>query len=252
MLWRIEFRKHIFVFLPCWLVVALTGTAALIAPGAAWLQAVQAFGTMLAWCAAVIYTAGVLLSYFALGGDLLLHIGSLSRTRMMLMKAVVLAVLLYLLHAVTFAFQARTIGEAAGRQSPAVIAYVLGAKALSIAAFLALVMLLSAAVKIPLRGKGSSIAVYAVLAVGLVIVHAILLWRLGAPDTTHFAVGVGGAFFTANLYANILPLTLTGPADGLLPGVTCVSLLLNAAAVILFAGLWTLAARTRRLNFYAL
>lgn len=252
MLWRIEFRKHVFVFLACWLVVAVTGTAALVAPHVVALQAVQAFGTMLAWCAATVYSAGVLLSYFTLGDDLLLHIGSLPRTRVALMKAAVLAVLMYLLHIVTFAFQAHTIADAAGGQIPAVIGYVFAAKALSIAAFLALVVFLSAAVKIPLHGKGSSIGGYTVLAVGIVIAQAILLWRLGAPDTSHFAIGVGGAFFTANLYANILPLTLTGPADGLLPAVTGLSLLLNGAAIVLFAGLWALLVRTRRLNFYTL
>ena len=250
MLWRTEFGKNLPVFLACYAVVAVVGAAALIFRDVVALEAVQAFGVMLAWAAAVVYSSATLFAYFALGRDLLLHIGSVGRVSVLLMKAAVLGVLLYALHAVTFIFEARTIADAAGSRFPAVLAYLWGGKALSIVAFLTLSLFLSAAVKL-LCGRGALIAAYAVIIVGVVIAQAIALWRIGAPTTTHFAVGVGGDFFTANLYANVLPLTLTGPGEGLLPPITGVGLLLNGGAAVILLALWLLLVRTRGLNFYA-
>jgi len=60
------------------------------------------------------------------------------------------------------------------------------------------------------------------------VLQVILLWRIGAPNTTDFFIGIGGTEYTAHLYAGVLPLTLSGPGGGYLPpSLISVSMLLN-------------------------
>lgn len=251
MIWVVELRKHFFFFAALWLVVAVAGTFAAIFREIDVFSTVQSFATILSWSAAVVYGAVVLLSYISLGNDLLLQIGTISRWRVVVVKAAVLFALAYVLHVVNLGFQLRIIFAAVSDAATSVLVYVLLAKAMSIASFLSLVIAAAVVAKL-WRGKTMIVIVFSLLVVSAIVSQVILLWRIGAPNTSHFFVGAGGQFFTVNLYANVLPITLTTPSDGFLPQIWIDSVLLNFASLGICTVTWLLFAKFRRFNFLPL
>ena len=251
MLWVVETRKHLPLFATLYVLTAAAGTLRLAFPDTVAFSVIQGLGTLLCWSAAVIYAASVIFRYLAFGRDLFLQIGTVSRWRIVGIKAVVLGACMLVLHLLTVGFQIKTISEAAGPQSTAVLAYLVAAKVLSIAAFLALVVFLSSVVKV-LRGRAAMLLAFSILMVGLIIGQTIVLWQIGAPEATEWFIGVQGDFYTVNLYSNILPIILSGPADGLLPPVITTSIFLNAVMLTAYLAFWALFARTARVNHLTL
>ncbi|NQX11432.1 hypothetical protein HQQ80_07335 [Microbacteriaceae bacterium VKM Ac-2855] len=251
MLWVVEFRKHLPIFAAIYAVTIVTGAAALLFPDVVVLGVIQALGGLLCWSAAVIYAASVILRYLSLGRDLLLQIGTVSRWRIVWMKAAVLGAYLFGLHVVSLAFLFKKTSDAAGDQFGSVLAYLIGGKLLSIAVFLVAVVLVATLVKM-LRTKAAVVTGFSVLVVAVVIGQAILLWQTGAPDTAHFFIGVGGDFFTVNLYANILPIILTDASAGFLPNIWVTSVLLNTALAAMYFLIWAVVTRVSRVNFLSL
>ena len=156
--------------------------------------------------------------------------------------------LLIVQHLLAVGLQLQDLLEPAGADAGAVIGYVMLAKVVSIAAFLLSVTFLATVAKVP-RGRGVSTSFFAVGLLVVIGVQGVLLWRLGAPTTEEFFIGVGGQLFTVNLYANILPLTLTGPSEGFLPPISGLSVVLNLIAAVVFAAGWGVLAKVRRFNF---
>ena len=251
MLWVVETRKHLPLFATLYVLTAAAGTLRLAFPDTVAFSVIQGLGTLLCWSAAVIYAASVIFRYLAFGRDLFLQIGTVSRWRIVGIKAVVLGACMLVLHLLTVGFQIKTISEAAGPQSTAVLAYLVAAKVLSIAAFLALVVFLSSVVKV-LRGRAAMLLAFSILMVGLIVGQTIALWQIGAPHAAEWFIGVQGDFYTVNLYSNILPLILSGPADGFLPPVITTSIVLNAVMLTAYLALWALFARTARVNHLTL
>jgi len=248
MLLRIELRKHLPVFVAAYLATAATGTAAALAPDVVTLDVIRALCTLLCWSATTVYSAAVVFSFLVLGRDQLFQISTRSRWQLVGLKLGVLTVLLTVQHLLTVGLQLQDLLEPAGPDAAAVIGYVMLAKVVSLAAFLLSVTFLAILAKV-LRGRGVSTSFFAVGLLVVIGVQGILLWRLGAPTTQEFFIGVGGQLFTANLYANILPLTLTGPSGGFLPPISSLSVVLNLIAAVVFAAGWAVLAKVRRFNF---
>lgn len=248
MLLRVELRKHLPVFVAAYLATTATGIAAAIAPDIVTLDVVRALCTLLCWSATTVYSAAVVFSFVVLGRDQLFQISTRSRWQLVGLKLGVLAALLTVQHLLTLGLQMPDLVEPAGADAPAVIGYVMLAKIVSIAAFLLSVTFLATVSKV-LGGRGVSTSFFAVGLVVVIGLQGILLWRLGAPTTQEFFIGVGGQLFTVNLYANILPLTLTGPSGGFLPPISGLSVVLNLIAAVLFGAGWAVLAKVRRFNF---
>ena len=248
MLLRVELRKHLPVFVAAYLATTATGIAAVIAPDIVTLDVVRALCTLLCWSATTGYSAAVVFSFLVLGRDQLFQISTRSRWQLVGLKLGVLTVLLTVQHLLTVGLQLEDLLEPAGADAPAVIGYLLLAKIVSIAAFLLSVAFLATVAKV-LRGRGVSTSFFAVGLLVIVGVQGVLLWRLGAPTTQEFFIGVGGQLFTVNLYANILPLTLTGPDDGFLPPISSLSVVLNLIVAVVFGAGWAVLAKVRRFNF---
>lgn len=248
MLWVIEVRKNLPLFAALYIATAITGTLHLAVPDSATFSVIQGLGTLLCWSAAVIYAATVIFRYIALGRDVFLQIGTVSRWRIVWIKAAVLCAYLLALHLLSVAFQVKTIADTAGSDAPGVLAYIAAAKLLSIAAFLTLVVFLSSLVKL-FRGRAPMLIAFSILIVALIVGQTLFLWQIGAPDATEWFIGVQGQFYTVNLYSNILPIVLTGPADGLMPSITATSIVINSAALLVYFIGWTVFSRTARVNF---
>ena len=248
MLLRVELRKHLPVFVAAYLATTAIGTAAALAPDIVTLDVVRALCTLLCWSATTVYSAAVVFSFVVLGRDQLFQISTRSRWQLVGLKLGVLTVLLIVQHLLTVGLQLQDLLEPAGADAAAVIGYLMLAKVVSIAAFLLSVTFLAILTKV-LRGRGLSTTVFAVGLLVVIGVQGVLLWRLGAPTTQEFFIGVGGQLFTVNLYANILPLTLTGPNGGFLPPISGLSVVLNLIAAVVFAAGWAVLVKVRRFNF---
>ncbi|PZE36491.1 hypothetical protein [Curtobacterium sp. MCPF17_031] len=248
MLWRVEFRKHLPVFVAAYLATTVTGVAAVLAPDIVTLDVIRALCTLLCWSATTVYSAVVVFAFLVLGRDQLFQISTRSRWQLVGLKLGVLAVLLTVQHLLTVGLQLQSLLEPAGADAAAVIWYVTLAKVVSIAAFLLSVTFLATLSKV-LRGRGVLTSFFAVGLLVIIGVQAVLLWRLGAPTTQEFFIGVGGQLFTVNLYANILPLTLTDPSAGFLPPISGLSVVLNLIAAIVSAAAWAVLAKVRRFDF---
>ncbi|WIJ46546.1 hypothetical protein [Curtobacterium citreum] len=248
MLWLVEFRKHLPVFIAVAVATSAVSIAATAFPKVVALEVVQALCVLLCWSATTCYSAAVVFSFLALGRDQLLQLSTRSRWQLAFLKLCVLTVLLVAQHALTVGLQIRDLTDAAGKTAPAAIVYVLLAKIVSISVFLLGALLLATLSKL-LRSRGTATTFFAVGLVGVIVVQALLLWRSGAPDTHDFFIGVGGHPFTVNLYANILPLTLTGPSSGFLPSIAGWSMVLNLTAALLFTAAWAVIARGRKFDF---
>jgi hypothetical protein len=251
MLWLVEFRKHLPVFVAAYLATASIGVIVVLVPDVVALEVIQALCVLLCWSATTIYSAAAVFSYLVLGRDVLFQLSTRSRWQLASLKVTVLALLLTAQHVLTVGLQISTLADAAGRDAAAVIVYVLSAKIVSISAFLVSAAFLATLSKL-LRGRGAATSFFAVGMVALVAAQAVLLWRTGAPNTRDFFIGVGGEPFTVNLYANILPLTLTGPSSGILPPVSGISVMLNLTAAVVFAAGWSILARARRFDFVSM
>jgi len=251
MLWRTELRKHLPIFATVWMATLAAGVAAAIAPHVVVLEVVHALCGMLCWTASSLYAASVLFRFIALGDDLFLQISSVSRWKLALLKVALLGALMVVQHLIAVGTDLGQLRNAAGTSFNAAVLYMLLAKTLSIAAFLALVLLAATSAK-TLPGRGASGTFFGLAVVATITAQAILLWRIGAPATQDFFIGVGGEMFTVNLYANLLPLTLTAPDSGFIPPITGTSVALNAAGILVFIGCWAVLIRARRFNFLQL
>jgi hypothetical protein len=251
MLWRAEFRKHLPLFGVAYAVTVATGIAVIVRPDVLAFEVIQALGGMLCWSATVVYSAAVVFRYLALGADPLLHLGTIGRWRIALMKVAVLGALLFSQHLIAVAMLLGTLLDTAGGDVGPVMTYLVVAKALSIVTFLTAVGFLSTASKV-MRGRAWTTTTFTLALLAVVVAQGILLWRTGAAATQDFFIGVGGDFFTVNLYANILPITLTGPEAGFLPPVAWLSASLNLGATVVFAVLWAAVATGRRHDFLPL
>jgi len=251
MLWRTEYRNHLPYFS---IVIGLTvaaGIATAAAPHVEVFAVVLAMTGLVAWVATTVYVAAATLRFLTLGGDTLLHVSALSPWRLTARKALVLGSYMVLQHIATLLAQAPHISDTVGAERTQVFAYLFMAKVVSIASFLIAVVLVATLAK-TMRRRGPATTLFVVALVVVVTAQAIMLWRLGAPDTQSFFIGVGGEFLTANLYANVLPLILTGPAEGFLPPITGLSVVLNAGAIASMLLMTVALIRWRRFDHVAL
>lgn len=251
MLWLVELRKHLPLFGTVSLVTTSMGAVRALNPDVLTLQVIQALCVLLCWTATTIYSASVVFAFLTLGRDLLLHLSTRSRWQLAGVKLSVLAVLLLVQHALTLVWQVADLSKSAGPHVGAAIGYVVVAKIVSILVFLCSVTLVATLAK-KFRGRGGATTFFASGMLVVVAAQAIVLWRIGAPNTHDFFIGVGGDVFTVNLYANILPLTLTGPGDGFLPPITGLSILLNLLVAVTLAGTWAVSAKVRKFDFLPL
>lgn len=251
MLCLVELRKHLPLFGTAYLATSSIGVVVALAPDVLTLEIIQALCVLLCWTATTIYSASVVFAYLTLGRDVLFHLSTRSAWRLAGLKLSVLAVLLLVQHALTVVWQLADLEASAGADSGAAIVYVAVAKVVSVVVFLCSVAFVATAAK-TFRGRGGATAFFAIGMLVVVAAQAILLWRIGAPSTHDFFIGVGGDTFTVNLYANILPLTLTGPDDGFLPPITLSSIVLNVVAAVVLAGGWTVLAKVRKFDFLPL
>ena len=234
MLWRVEYRKHLPYFAMVIAVTAGLGIASAIAPDVEVFSVLLTMSTLVTWTATIVYTSACTLRFLTLGDDLLLHVSSLSPWRLVTVKALVLGSYMAMQCAATVMAQSPHISEVVGPESGRVFTYLVAAKLVSIACFLISVVFAAAVAK-TIRQRGPATALFVVALMILVAAQAIVLWHLGAPETQFFFIGVGGDFTTVNLYANVLPLVLTGPGEGFLPPVAGLSMLLNAAVAVAIA-----------------
>ena len=251
MLWRTEVRKHLPVFAAVYSAIVLVGVARWVAPDVLVLEIVQALCGMLCWTGSAVYAATILFRFITLGDDVSLQISSVGRWSSASLKASVLCGLLVLQHLLGVAVTVDQLRNTAAAEFATALVYVVVAKTLSIVSFLTLVLLSATSAKV-FSGRGACAAVFVIGLLTAITAQGLTLWRIGAPTTEHFFIGVGGDAFTVNLYANILPLTLTGPAEGFLPIITGTSMVLNLSAVLAFLACWALLIRFRRFNFVAI
>lgn len=251
MLWRVELRKHLPVTAAAAVATVATGAAAALAPEVVSVAVLHSLCILLCWSAVVCASAGAVFNFLVLGRDQLLQISTRSRWALAGMKLVVLAGLLVLLHLVTLAVQVpalRDAADAAGTALGGVLAAVVVSKVVSVCAFLLSTAALAVLAK-TMPGRATATVFYTVALIVVVVGQAVALWQLGAPTTRSFFIGVGGELTTVNLYANILPLTLTSPAEGIIPPIWGLSVALNLGSAALFGALWAVMARVRRYNF---
>lgn len=251
MLWLIEFRKHLPFFSVAIGPAALTGVAAALVPDQPVLEVIRTLSGMLVWCGSVVYVAADLARFLTLGNDVLLHIGAPGQLKTAGIKAASLGAFLLALHAATLIGGAATITETVETDAPAVFAYFVVAKAVSIVTYLVTVVFAASAAKV-FRARGSATTAFIVVLVGIVVGQTLTLWRLGAPDTDFFFIGVGGDFLSVNLYANILPIILTPPSAGFLPPIAGLSVLLNSVLSFVAGAITLLLMRFRRFDFITL
>lgn len=251
MLWLIEVRKHAAFFAITIGLAIVTSVAAALFPQQQVLEVIRTLTGMLVWCASAVYVAADLARFLALGNDVLLHCSAFSPLRNACVKATILGIFLVALHAATLGGGAEAIAEAVGSDAPTVFAYYVLAKALSIVTYLATVVLCALVSKV-FRTRNLVVTTFTVALVAMVIGQTIALWRLGAPETDFFFIGVGGDFLSVNLYANILPIILTAPSEGFVPPIAGLSIVLNmAVAAATLLGVLLLS-RFRRFDFVAL
>ncbi|WIB12310.1 hypothetical protein [Curtobacterium sp. MCPF17_052] len=180
------------MFVAAYLATTVTGVAAVLASNIVTLDVIRALCTLLCWSATTVYSAVVVFAFVVLGRDQLFQISTRSRWQLVGLKLGVLAVLLTVQHLLTVGLQLQSLLEPAGADAAAVIGYVTLAKVVSIAAFLLSVTFLATLSKV-LRGRGVSTSFFAVGLLVVIGVQAVLLWRIGAPNTQEFFIGVGGA-----------------------------------------------------------
>lgn len=250
-LWLLEVRKHLPFFASIIGAVVATSIAVAIWPDVEMLEVLRSMCGLLCWTGTVVYVAASTVRFVTLGGDLLLHISALNRWRLLGMKAAVLGAFMLCLHVAALLGQVRAISDAPDGESAAVFAYLVIAKIVAIATFIVTVIMVATLAKAG-RGRGAAIAAFGLLVLAIIVVQAIALWRLGAPNTTSWFIGVGGDMYTVNLSANIVPLILTGPELGMLPSVAWASIALNAAFSLVMVAIWALLARFRRFDFVAM
>jgi hypothetical protein len=229
MLWRVEYRNHLPYFSIAIGLTVAAGIATAAAPHVQVFPVVLAMTGLVAWVATTVYVAAAILRFLTLGHDTLLHVSALSPWRVTARKALVLGTYMVVQHVATLLALAPHIGDTVGAERTQVLAYLFAAKVVSIATFVIAVILVATTAK-TMRGRGPATTVFVVALMLVVGAQAILLWRLGAPGTHSFFIGVGGDFTTVNLYANVLPLILTGPAEGYLPPIAGLSVVLNVGA----------------------
>lgn len=251
MLWLIEFRKHVPFFSVTIGLSVVTALAAALMPDQPVLEVVRTLGSMLVWCGSAVYVAADIVRFLTLGNDVLLHISAHGQLRAVFVKAATLGSFLLALHTATLVGGASTITEATGTDAPTVFAYFVAAKTVSIVTYLVTVMFASSVAKV-FRTRGTAVTAFIAVLLGLVVGQTLALWRLGAPDTDFFFIGVGGDFLSVNLYANILPIILTAPAEGFVPPIAGLSVVLNVLAVAAAVTITLLLMRIRRLDFVAL
>lgn len=251
MLWRVEYRNHLPYFSIAIGLTVAAGIATAAAPQVEVFAVVLAMTGLVAWVATTVYVAAAILRFLTLGNDTLLHLSALSPWRLTARKALVLGSYMVVQHITTLLAQAPHISDTVGAESAQVFAYLFMAKVVSIASFLIAVVLVATLAK-TMRRRGTATTLFVVGLVVVVTAQAIMLWRLGAPDTQSFFIGVGGDFITANLYANVLPLVLTGPAEGFLPSITGLSVALNAGAIACMLLVTLALIRWRRFDHVAL
>jgi len=244
-LWLVELRH----LLPVPLVaVALTGAAgavAALAPDIVALGVVRELAVMLCWSGTAIWAAGVLVRHVTLVDDPLVQLGTRPWWRVAVGKALMIAALLTVQHVVTTIAELQTLHAAFGENLAGAVAHAAIAKVASLAAYLAVVLLVATLATLVL-GRMRAVATVAIGVTIVVVGHALLLWRVGAPDTEVFVLGVGSDTWTVHLYANVLPLVLTGPSEGVVPDVAWLSLGLNAAVALTASATWLALARGRR------
>lgn len=251
MLWRVEYRNHLPYFSIAIGLTVAAGIATAAAPHAEVFAVVLAMTGLVAWVATTVYVAAAILRFLTLGHDTLLHVSALSPWRLTARKALVLGSYMVAQHVATLLAQTPHISDTVGAERTTVFAYLFAAKVVSIAAFLIAVVLVATIAK-TMRGRGPATTVFVVSLVVVVAAQAIVLWRLGAPGTKSFFIGVGGDFTTVNLYANVLPLILTGPAEGFLPPIAGFSAVLNAGAAACMLLVTLALIRWRRFDHVAL
>lgn len=247
-LWSIETRKHLPFFASVIGAVVAMSIAAVIWPDIEMLDVLRSMCGLLCWTGAVVYVAANIVRFITLGGDLLLHISVLDRWRLLGMKAAVLGAFMLCLHVAAVVGQAHAITEAAKGETAEVFEYLAVAKVVAIATFIITVSMVATLVKAT-RGRGAAVAAFGLLALAIIALQVIVLWRLGAPDTTSWFIGIGGDMYTVNLYANILPIILSGPELGMLPELAWASIAFNGAFSLVMVASWGLLARFRRFDF---
>lgn len=244
-LWLVELRRRLPVALVAILLTAAAGTAAATAPDFTTLGVVRELGVMLCWSATTIWSASVLVRHVTLADDALPELGTRPWWHVAVGKALVLGGLLLAQHVVTTLVELPTLHDAFGPDLAAAVTHTALAKVASLAAWLTVVLLVATlAALVPGRGRAVTVAVAGLTVV--VVGQALLLWRTGAPDTDTFVLGVGSETWTVHLYANVLPLVLTAPAQGVVPGVAWLSVGLDGVVAVVAAATWTTVARRRR------
>lgn len=245
MLWKVEFRKHIGVVGSLGAVVLAAGLARIVWAVEA-LKVVYGLSVLVTWTALVCYVAFSLFSYYCLGRDLALHIATRSRRSILVVKAAVLYTLMVAFHFLVTALDLPDLRRAPG-WAWADLAYIVGARAVSLAAFIATVLLFSLMVK-GLSRKVPMMVAFATSIVALIVAQGILLWAMRTVPDADWFVGISGVTVEANSYANVLPIVVS-EGGGFVSTVALRSILPNVLVAGLASALWWFGVGRYRTNF---
>lgn len=241
--WVVEIRKHLRVF-----GAALTLVAAVVLARAIITTTVTevawVFGVMLTSFAISGYAAADLYRYVALRHDLLLHMSTRPPSTKLLLKICTLGGGVYAVFVVSQ--MSALLAPGVTPSNPAALAYVFGAKLVSLLSFLLLVVAGSAAARRAVRATTAQIALLSVLVAIVVGLQLWLVWSVGGLSGQDWSVGVSNDYLGLPLYANVLPVTTGEAADGHIHSSMTTALVLNLVMVVLAAALGALDIRRPR------
>lgn len=246
MLWRFEFRRHLPPFL---VALALLGVPRLgmVVSSSDTLSILFGLCTMIGWTIFLTYAAYCLFDYYCLGSDILLHISTLSRRRILLVRSSVLYLFSLVLALATLIFSASLVKHP-GTFASAGWIYLVLSRAVSLLAFFGVLMVILRLIKMLNQKMAMSVA-YGISATVSVVGVAVGYWTVGAQSRSAFFLGVSDSYDHAPAYALALPFYDIGNVP-FISHLSIVASVGNIIVAIVSMGLWWITSRSPRVNFF--
>jgi hypothetical protein len=237
------------VFLPALLITGAAGFIRIVW-SAVGVDLIYQLILMITWTGLVGYSLGVLFSYFYLGRDVLLHVADSSAFWVSVRKAAVMGCYLYGYFLLSMILNASRLAQDAGPSWFSSFAYYLGARLVSILAFLAVTLGVLAIAKL-VRSKFLAGAVLMTLFLGITVGQCVILWAGRSGQANSWSIGISSKSASVNQYANITPIRLVSNVEPAfhapLPyGSVALNLLVGVVCFLV----WFVVVRLRDFDFY--
>ena len=246
-----ELRRHVPVMGALFVVLVLSRLISSLGGEESSLSAVFGLAMLLCWAMATLYVLYDISVYYLLGRQLLLHISSLSRLRVMLLKAGVLGGYLIVLSFASIWLSWSYVASPRGDSGSLIdgLAWA-GGRLLSIVAFLGVALLMLVVAK-SLRRKGPMIFFFSLSIAALPIALGFVYWQLGHTAGSDFFIGVSNAYEHLPAYVLLVPIYEYGPG-ALVGQLFWTSTIGNALIVVVAYPILFWLTQRQRANFYRL